>query len=99
MLGCIPGLDRDRTVYADLLFIDQRVDKIAHLSSGIRVQSECPLDAVGRGGIPFRRLETPVCKPGIRHMCGEKPRQLRVVQAGQPVDCFNFQCDGRRGMP
>ena len=41
-------LDRDRTVYAELPFIDQRVHEIAHFSPGIRVQLECPFDAITR---------------------------------------------------
>jgi hypothetical protein len=87
-----PRLDRDWAVSAKPPLRGQRVCKVAHFTSGIRVQSECPLDAVARGGIPFCRLETPVGEPGLSHVRREEARQRRVVKARQSTGRFDLQC-------
>ena len=94
-----PHLDRDRTVYADPSFIYRRTYKIPYFSSCIGVQPKRPFDAIGRLGVGFCRLETPVGKPGVRHVRGEKARQCRVMQARQPMERFDCQSDGCASIP
>lgn len=69
-----PHLDRDRAAYAEPSFVYRRMYKITYFSSRIRVQPKGPFHAIGPLGVGFCRPETPVCKPNIRHVRGEKAR-------------------------
>ncbi len=69
-----PRLDRDWAVYTQPLFVEQSVHKIAHFSSGIGIQPDCPLDAIRRGGVPCCWHKTPVGEPDFSHVRREKPR-------------------------
>jgi|HubBroStandDraft_4_1064222.scaffolds.fasta_scaffold62705_3 hypothetical protein len=69
-----PRLDRDWAVYTQPLFVEQSVHKIAHFSSCIRIQPDCPLDAIRCGCIPCCWRKTPVGEPDLSHVRSKKPR-------------------------
>ena len=69
-----PHLDRHRAVYAKPSFTHRSAHKITYFSSCIGVQPKRPFDAIGRLGVGLCRLETPVGKPGVHHVRGEKAR-------------------------
>ena len=72
--------------------------KIAYFTSGIRVQSEHPLDAVSCGNIAFCRLKTPIGEPSISHVHRKIARQSRVVDPQQSTGSFDFQCNRFRSI-
>src|SRR5580693_4349360 len=77
-------LDRDRAVYAELPFINQRVHEVAHFSAGIRVQLECPFDAITRWAAICSRLETPLAEPRLCHVQGQVALQVVTLKPRQP---------------
>src|SRR5205823_5457204 len=77
-----PGLDRDWTMCGEGSFGHVRAYETANFPSGIRVQFEPPLDAVGRGAVLRRRLEAPIHEPSPRHMRRQIARQCAAVKSG-----------------